>query len=316
MTSLLDFVSSLDATRLRVARPRKFIFLCGGILNYGNGDSCSAREAFLRSLPDRGSFNGHDIILAEHINTFYPDSPYHVTNLIDLELGIAKISSSVVLFSEGVGSLAELGAFSQRPEIAERMIVLIQTHFHEAKSFVRDGPIRHLEQTVQSSVQVFDWKSHATGAEKAIDQPSFESYVEEMKNSIEERLDAMPTSQKFNPTDFGHLIMLACGLIEVAGAALSSDILLALRSLQISVSDFELRKMLFCAKSVNWLTSEQVGNHTYYVPNFETRACDFSYRPGGVRDTVRWKRDIRENWKIADKKRSRVIQRHVEARVP
>jgi hypothetical protein len=279
-------------------------------MNDGSGSSCSAREAFLRSLPDRSAFISHDIVLAEKINAFYPDSPYHVTNLIDLEIGIASISSSVVLFSEGVGSLAELGAFTQIPAIARRMIVLIQTHFHNEKSFVRDGPIRQLEQGNEGSVQVFDWKSQATGSAELLHESSFSYHVEDITNGIKERLAAIPNSQRFDPGDFGHRIMLVCGLIDVAGAALFTELLHMLQSLGILPTESDLPKMLFCAKSVGWIKTEKVGHQTYYLPNTVGSACDFSYKPGGVRDTVRWKRDIRESWKADDGQRNRVIRRH------
>lgn len=283
-------------------------------MNEGVGPSCSAREAFLRSLADRARFNGHEIILAEQINTFYPDSPYHETNLIDFEVGIASISDSVVLFSEGVGSLAELGAFTQLSAISERMIVVIQEYFHIKKSFVRDGPIRQLEQLNGKSVQVFDWRSQATGAADLLDEESFSYYLEDIKNGIQDRLDVIPNSQAFDPGNFGHKIMLVCALVEMSGAALAADILAALKAMSIPTNDLELRKMLFCATSVNWLVSERVSHHKYYLSNFDSRACDFAYKPGGVRDTVRWKRDILDKCRATDSQRTRVIQRHISSR--
>src|SRR5690606_26584635 len=101
----------------------------------------SAREYFLRSLETRKSFQDHEVLLAEDVEVFYPDSPYK--NLIQFEIDVARISNSVVLFSEGFGSLAELGAFSQIDVVARRMMVIVQTEHHARRSFIRDGPLRH-----------------------------------------------------------------------------------------------------------------------------------------------------------------------------
>lgn len=128
---------------------------------------------------------------------------------------------------------------------------------------------------------------------------------------IRDRLSDMPNMMKLNSDDFGHKIILAASISDVFGAATFDDFDRAFRALDITVSDSEIRRMLFCGHAVGWLTLAQRGHQKFYLPNFETGACDFTYKSSAhQRDTTRWKRDIRAHWNEHDKLRSRVILDH------
>ena len=304
-----EFFQSIDSSDLRVTRPRKFIFLCGGIIDPKAERPPSARESFLRSLAHRSQFENHEIVLAEQIDTFYPDSPYK--NLIKFEIDIAEISDSVVLFSEGFGSLAELGVFSQIDAIADRMMVIIQNSHYESKSFIRDGPIRHLEDRDSRSIQVFGWTTVNDGGVLRLDEESFDFQIEDMKSAVRNRLAEMPDMMTFKVADFGHKIMMTAAVCDVLGAATFEDVKKTLTEMKIDSSRDEIQRMLFCARAVGWLLLKQRGHTKYYLPNFERSPCNFSYGPlARHNDTMRWKRDIRAFWKENDRLRSRLITEH------
>jgi hypothetical protein len=304
-----EFFQSIDFSDLRVTRPRRFIFLCGGIIDPDTERSPSARESFLRSLVHRSRFESHEIVLAEQIDTFYPDSPYK--NLIKFEIDIALISDSVVLFSEGFGSLAELGAFSQIDPIADRMMVIVQSCHYGNKSFIRDGPIRHLEERDSKSVQVFGWNTVNDEGVLRLDEESFGLQIEDIKAAVRNRLTEMPDMMTLKVTDFGHKIIMATATCDVLGAATFEEVTMALTSLEIESSRDEVRRMLFCARAVGWLVLEQRGHTKFYLPNFERAPCNFSYGPAAPhKDTMRWKRDIRAYWKENDRLRWRLITEH------
>jgi len=248
-------------------------------------------------------------VLAEQIDTFYPDSPYK--NLIKFEIDIARISDSVVLFSEGYGSLAELGAFSQIDNIANRMMVIIQTRHYDKKSFIRDGPIRHLEDRNSKSIQVFDWKTVNDGGVLQLDEESFALQLEDIKAVVKNRLAEMSGMMEFNVSDFGHRLLMAVAICDVLGAATFEEIRNALEVMTIQSSPDEVHRMLFCAKAVGWLLQQQRGHTKFYLPKFERTPCNFSYGSSAPhQDTVRWKRDIRAFWKMRDKLRMRLITEH------
>lgn len=261
----------------------------------------------LRSLDDRNKFQKHKIVLAEKINDYYsPDSPYK--NLIDLETDIARLSDSVVLFSEGYGSLAELGAFSQNNTIAERMIILIQSHHYNQKSFIKEGPIRYLENRDVKSVQAFNWQVTTKDGQTGIDELSIAAELNDIKKAISDRLSAVTKQAKIDPNDLGHKHILINAICDVLGAATFEDFKDAFDKLGISITDTEIQRGLFCSRVVDWMRFEKRGHTKYYLPVFSTKPCDFSYKPEAEdKDILRWKWEIRDYWLKNDKTRAKLI---------
>jgi len=308
-----SFFSSLSVVKFRLERPKRFLFLCGGILAAKAEGPGSARDLFLRSLPDPNVYKEHEIILAERIDgVFDPTSPYK--NLIELEIDIAQISDLIVLFSEGYGSLAELGAFSQIPPIAERlMVILKRSHYDEKKSFIKNGPIRFLEEKDQETVFAFDWETKPHNSNSYVNEASFSSILPDIKTSIDDRISKVPRTHKFDAKNFGHKILLACAIVEFYRAAILSDIEDALKWLGIRDTQASTKRMMFCACAVNWVRKEKRGHRDFYVPLFSDPICKFAYKKGGAeRNTLRWKMDIRREWKVSDQIRDRLIVALVE----
>lgn len=63
-------------------------------------------------------------------------------SLLKLEEQLAQAVDLIILIPESPGSFAELGAFSMRKELAQKMLVLRQSRFKSDKSFINHGPIR------------------------------------------------------------------------------------------------------------------------------------------------------------------------------
>ncbi|EAT6679566.1 UDP-3-O-(3-hydroxymyristoyl)glucosamine N-acyltransferase, partial [Salmonella enterica] len=63
-------------------------------------------------------------------------------SLLSLEQQLAEAVDLIILIPESPGSFAELGAFSTRKELAEKMLVLRQNKYKADKSFINHGPIR------------------------------------------------------------------------------------------------------------------------------------------------------------------------------
>lgn len=191
------------------------------------------------------------------------------------------------------------------------MMVIIQNCHYENKSFIRDGPIRHLEDRDPKSVQVFDWNTVNDGGVLKLDEESFGPELEDIKAAVRNRLAEMPDTMTLNVSDFGHKIIMAAATCDVLGAATFEDVRNALTAMMMESSRDEVHRMLFCAKAVGWLLLEQRGHAKFYLPNFEKAPCKFSYGPlAPHQDTMRWKRDIRAFWKDNDRPRSRLITEH------
>ena len=106
---LLNLFNDLDRAKLRLRRPSKFIFFCGGRLTNQDGAAASLRYYLLNDRKISGRLDT-DVILAERANQLYRDTDYH--DLITFEEDIAKISAMILVVAESEGSLAELGAFA------------------------------------------------------------------------------------------------------------------------------------------------------------------------------------------------------------
>ncbi len=126
---------------LRVRRPSKFIFFCGGAQNPAGKPTWSLRQYLLQDhkFADRVKAS---IVLAELATQLYRDTNYD--DLITFEEDIARIAAMVLLVAESAGSLAELGSFTSIEPIRKNLAVLMQTKHEGDESFVRYGPIKRL----------------------------------------------------------------------------------------------------------------------------------------------------------------------------
>lgn len=65
-------------------------------------------------------------------------------DLLELENILADAARAVVLCVESPGSCAELGAFANHEGLAKRIVAVLPKKFQAGRSFIKQGPIRHL----------------------------------------------------------------------------------------------------------------------------------------------------------------------------
>ncbi|EAT0463957.1 UDP-3-O-(3-hydroxymyristoyl)glucosamine N-acyltransferase, partial [Salmonella enterica] len=83
-------------------------------------------------------------------------------SLLSLEQQLAEAVDLIILIPESPGSFAELGAFSTRKELAEKMLVLRQKKYKADKSFINHGPIRLVRSAKGKILDIphdFDYKN-------------------------------------------------------------------------------------------------------------------------------------------------------------
>jgi hypothetical protein len=108
VAELRALYDDLKLDGVRVFRPSKFMFLCGGYIS-------NDKEAKAKNLRDylfrvRQIADKYNIVLAEKATQLFRDSEYD--DLISFEEDIARIAAVVLVIAESPGSLAELGAFA------------------------------------------------------------------------------------------------------------------------------------------------------------------------------------------------------------
>src|SRR4051794_35968807 len=99
------------------------------------------RDAFYRLTKDTEP--DYTIILAEQAAPLTADGEYK--DLLKFEQDIAQVVGLIVLFVESAGSLAELGAFAALPTVAPSLLAVVDEHYYDQNSFVKNGPIKFLE---------------------------------------------------------------------------------------------------------------------------------------------------------------------------
>ena len=141
VTEIATLFNDLNLEKIRVARPSKFLFLCGGARELNEkAKAANLRDYLLRVRPMHTRYS---IVLAEEANQLYRDTDY--SDLITFEEDIARIAAVVLVIAESAGSLAELGAFTANDTIRQALRVVIPSHHETQESFVRYGPIQRLK---------------------------------------------------------------------------------------------------------------------------------------------------------------------------
>lgn len=98
------------------------------------------------------------------IDIYYPEQLFEELmkssgnfDLLSLENLLAKSVHAIVIILESPGAIAELGAFTNHPELKDKLIVIVDKKYSKAKSFISLGPIRYLKNT-KSIVLYHDFK--------------------------------------------------------------------------------------------------------------------------------------------------------------
>lgn len=95
---------------------------------------------------------------AKRVSILYPEDLFMELlnrkkyDLLTLEKLLATNSDYIVIVCESPGSFTELGAFVNNSETVDKVIVLLQTKYKNAKSFIRQGPVEYVRSKDKSHV--------------------------------------------------------------------------------------------------------------------------------------------------------------------
>ncbi|KKC36533.1 hypothetical protein WH87_14200 [Devosia epidermidihirudinis] len=248
------------------------------------------------------------MMLAEQLNAFFPKGNYK--DILTFEAHIAQISELIVLFSESFGSAAELGAFAMVPDIAHRLLVVIDDEHFNANSFISLGPIRALENEFgPTSICVLN--------RNEIGIPNIRNVGDVKGNILSENLTiAFAAREKtsrehttFDPNRPGHVIKFVVGLIQYYGALTIEEINFYLELIGLNTSTEILTNYLLCAEFAEWIAKDRRGIETYYAALDRNKALQFeSNKDDEKLDKIRWQAAVMEHWKTTDSARFMSIQ--------
>lgn len=282
------FLSEINRSKLRVRRPSKFVFLCGGEIKDGTAPAQNLRD-YLWRIRGIGS-KSIAIVLAESAQQLYRDSGY--SDLITFEEDIARIASIVLVISESAGSLAELGAFCSNPVISPVLRVLISNENFDQESFIRWGPVERIQTPHRDRVGVFPWIQ--------TDNPddltrSADPIFSDIEAFMEEHVKAAPSSTQY-PSDpaiaqFYDIIWM----IYIANAISPGRLLDSLQKIYPTLTLKELRRKLYTLRVAKWVCVTPYGSQDYYYLNEQQDPFDYSFNIGvKEKDPVRRVLTIRD----------------------
>lgn len=234
----LNLLNSLDFSACRVEFSDKpIVLLCGGPVKFKltpespEPPVLSLRHAITNLHPS------YEIFRPEEVENWQSDGIFK--DLMSFESELAAICSLVVIILESEGAIAELGAFSQLPDLSEKIVAVCPEKFRHATSFINFGILRFIAAKKSTNVKSYPW---------APDHPSFvisPELVEDVVSDIQGELDQLAKSQLLRVNHHSHVMVLICELLRFFTALKEHEILEYLIVFGVNVDPDALKGKLF-----------------------------------------------------------------------
>ena len=225
---------SVDLGGFIVQNLPDYIFLCGG--NLADYDH-ALRAHFYKQidLTDPDLFK--KIRLAEDADKWYLSRVLY-KDLLELEEYVAGLSACILLFLESPGAIAELGVFSQTPNLKEKLVVVIEESFYAEDSFIRHGPIERIEKTMPENVWSYPWLTKSDGkisdtVDIEISRTTLDSVIKDLRLALEKH----PKRCKFQHQDHGHRLLLIADLVKLDVACVVGELHKILDGIGLRIRD-------------------------------------------------------------------------------
>ncbi len=283
---LTQLFHDLNKEGLRIKRPSKFIFLCGGAMNPAGNPVWSLRQYLLRDRRLEQKIDAQ-VVLAERANQLYRDTNYR--DLVTFEEDIARIAALVFLVAESAGSLAELGAFTSLKAIRQNLAILIQTDHERTESFVRYGPVQRLMSEDPRRVGVYPWRTNKKGH---IVKNTARPHATRMIRLVKDLLKRSPAEEAYRANEGIRPFILILWILYLAQAIPITDLIDYISDLA-GISQRELRNKLYCMQLAGWVDKYAYENKVYwYATSNLDPISRYSFIDGVVRDTARRKAEV------------------------
>ena len=303
--ALDDLISDLDLDQVRIRRPSRFTFLCGGRIEEDDDAPPVCLRDYLVRVRPMARRLGHPIVLAESAQQLYRETSY--PDLITFEEDIAKIAAIVLVISESAGALAELGAFASTPEIRRALRVLISEEHHTEESFVRYGPIERIIKVDRERVGVYPWRCHQNGRlVKASVSGQYSNIVDFIRTHVEQTPETTLRHLLGEATIFFDILWF----IYLAKAASPTVLYDLVRRLHPICQNDDIRNKLYAMKVAGWTSVVPYGGRDYFVALSDQDPFEYTFKHGVKEvDVFRRRSDVRAALKKIEKPHTTVLQR-------
>lgn len=285
---LVGLFRDLNTSRLRVIRPSKPVFLCGGVIsNPKTPKPLSLREYILRNYKSGHPTDGQ-FVLAELANQLYRDTSY--SDLITFEEEIAKIASIILVIAESPGSLAELGAFASNTIIRPKVRIILKEKHANEESFIRFGPVERIKNDNNDYVAIYPWRTNKDGN---IVIRSARPHKGEMLKFIHDQLAAVPKTELFDNLNDSQIFFIIQWIIYVAYAITHLQLHEITNALALGVDERAIKNVVYCLRLVGWIKSYSYSSKEYLYAPYDQDPFDYAFNDGVAdTDSVRRKEPI------------------------
>jgi hypothetical protein len=277
LSDALDkFLGEIDRNKLRVKRPTKFVFLCGGVILPDNGSHAANLRDYLWRVKGLGA-GPTAYILAESAQQLYRDSGY--SDLISFEEDIARIAAVVLVISESAGSLAELGAFCSNAIISPVLRVIISEQNYGQESFIRWGPVERVNIAGRDRVGVFHWTSDPNPDSL---QVSADPLYNDIQNFIDGHVNSAASTMSY-PADREVAVfydIMWCTYL--ADAITPAKLFEAVKRVHSDVSQADFRRKLYTLRVAGWIKMVPFGGQDYYFLPDQHDPFQYGFKTGVV----------------------------------
>jgi len=257
----LQLLSGLELSDCRIEfSSAPIVLLCGGkVTQKPHPDAPDPPILSLR----HGITNAHtkfEVFRPEEIPSWHSDGVFK--DLVSFELELASICSLVVIILESEGSLVELGAFSQQPDLSNKIVAICASQYVDEISFINLGILRFIAEKNSSYVRSYPWK---VGKPETI----LSEVVDDVVSDIQQELEKLPKSQVLKIDQNSHVMAIICELLRLFSALKESEILEYLLLLGAKVDKFQLKGKLFLLKSFKLIKIQQYSDAIFYMHGSE-----------------------------------------------
>lgn len=300
-------LAEIDLENSRIFFSKKpIVLLCGGHVPekaYADApdpaikslrDAVTRRVAVLMSPPY--------IFRPEEIKSWQDDGVFK--NLMDFEADLASICSLVAIVVESEGSIAELGAFSQLPDLRKKLIVFVSEEFADKSSFINFGILRYIKEEHETGVRVYPWKVNYP-----LEIPPH--VVNDVVEDIQSELDALKKTQSFSLKKDVHLIVLLYELIKMFIALKESELLESLKGFGHEIHRDALRRKLFLLEQFGLVERIGYSDSSFYSSRDESfHRLRLATKNDGAVDFLRSRIECLEYYKENKSERNRIRAIH------
>lgn len=273
LRSIEAFLATVDPLQATVVSFPEFIAIFGGTLRSKSSRARpkSQRDFFLEWLIKNRNDLHQLLLLPEHYEDWNDFNTYSDLLLFEKDLGY--LTSAVLIFLEGPGAIAELGAFSQIESLSKRLVIVVTDDRHPKKSFISAGPIR--------SVVVTQNHQHSLCVVPAGKAEDLVKHVAIIVDTLDQKRALRRGTMSFDNNSPQHEILLILDLINLFLAPTVSELQRVAMHFGKDLKGQRLNEILFLLEKTSLITSKTYGDVKYYRPhNFQKTYVDYSSRSG------------------------------------